>query len=315
MKYTVYDTASNALICSGLDARDTLTALLEHVGAKWFLHWKPRERATNREWHLVITSPDVLRDPRDILGAVISDTAETAMWQFGQVLIAARCWHPLDWLAGSVVVQPFAGYTVTPLPDPTKAPTVIPAITDPMDNPAFAALSPDTPLTPENTGLRLTETWAGAPGPRAISFKELLRRLAGDHPEEALSRAAPDMPGFEEPIVPGPAESDERGPWTVTIVMADRAFGGREEGGWYFDTFDPFDDCARERAVDCKADRLFWNLSDAIAYSAELDEKCKAWNVEERRPRKDSVASRGVYEAYVFDGYPARIPAERPIYE
>lgn len=121
--------------------------------------------------------------------------------------------------------------------------------------------------------------------------------------------------GFNEPVLGEAQYTGYPGPWTVTVVMADRSWGGREEGGWWFDTFDPFDGHARERAIDEKIDRLFWNMAEAIAYSLKVDEKCKEWNTEERRRRKDSVASIGVYEAYVYEGYPVRIPAEKPMYE
>lgn len=112
------------------------------------------------------------------------------------------------------------------------------------------------------------------------------------------------------------AEAHEfAGPWTVTVVMADRAYGGPEEGGWWFDTFDPLDSEAMELAAEWQATRVFWDLKEAVAYSNALDERCEERNREERRRSKGSVLSRGVYEAYCFDGYPERIPGARPRYE
>lgn len=131
----------------------------------------------------------------------------------------------------------------------------------------------------------------------------------------APDAAADCCAGFEEPVLDEIDPDCFPGPWTVTVVMADRAYGGREEGGWWFDTFDPFDQYARDRAIDHKIDRLFWGWADAVAYSLEVEDKCREWNAEERRRRKDSVASIGVYEAYVYSGYPVRIPAEKPMYE
>jgi hypothetical protein len=54
---------------------------------------------------------------------------------------------------------------------------------------------------------------------------------------------------------------------------------------------------------------------DGAAANAEADRLeaiCVAANADERRRSKDSVLSRGVYEAYVFDGWPTPLPQGRP---
>jgi hypothetical protein len=105
------------------------------------------------------------------------------------------------------------------------------------------------------------------------------------------------------------------GPWTVTIVLADLACGGPEEGGWYYQTFDPTAGDAVALDQEWQATRTFWDEREANAYCQELDDRCQRQNAEERRPEKSSVLSRGRYEAYCFDGFPQPLPIERPHYE
>lgn len=110
-------------------------------------------------------------------------------------------------------------------------------------------------------------------------------------------------------------DADFQGPWTVTVVMADLAYGGPEEGGWYYDTYDPFNADAAEFCAEVKGSRLFWDRSEAVAWLRELQQLCESENTASRRPPKHSVASRGVFEARVFSGWPRRIPEATPRYE
>ena len=109
-----------------------------------------------------------------------------------------------------------------------------------------------------------------------------------------------------------PLEMDWGGPWVVTVVMADRRYGGPEEGGWYYDTYDPTHPDAMELAKEHSAGTVHWDWPEANAAAERLEAICAAANAEERRRSKDSVLSRGVYEAYVFEGWPAPFPGTRP---
>ena len=106
-----------------------------------------------------------------------------------------------------------------------------------------------------------------------------------------------------------------RGPWTVTIVMADTECGGSEEGGWWYGTYDPTDSEAQELALQWQATRIFWDEREADAYRQELDNRCQEHNAATKRRSKFSVLSQGIFEAYCFEGYPRHMPERRPYYE
>lgn len=108
---------------------------------------------------------------------------------------------------------------------------------------------------------------------------------------------------------------DHLGPWVVTVAIANRAYGGPEEGGWWYDTFDPTDEAAQELAREHKIGGIFWEYQEAKAYADAIDVICAGANFEERRPSKQSMTSRGVYEACIFEGWPGFLPSRRPTYE
>ena len=98
--------------------------------------------------------------------------------------------------------------------------------------------------------------------------------------------------------------------YTVAIYMEDRAFGGHEEGGWYYEV--------AELVMEPRAAVLlrgFDNEADAFAYADTLnDTTIPQWN--EGRPEVSSVLSEGRYYAIVNEGMPAPYyPEERPHYE
>lgn len=96
-------------------------------------------------------------------------------------------------------------------------------------------------------------------------------------------------------------------PITVAIYLVDRAYGGPEEGGWYYTCGEP---CADQAAHV----RRFANEDAAAVYMALLnDTVCKEMN--QGRRSINSVLSQGEYQAHFSDGAPAAFPAERPHYE
>lgn len=108
--------------------------------------------------------------------------------------------------------------------------------------------------------------------------------------------------------------NEYEGPWTVCIVMHDRVYGGPEEGGWYYDTYDPFDHAAlelmKEHSLGCFTYSKT-NKNSAVWLMRKFADKA---NKEERRDA-NSVNSKGEYSVEVYEGYPKFLPEERPRYE
>lgn len=104
-------------------------------------------------------------------------------------------------------------------------------------------------------------------------------------------------------------ERQALGFYTVAIYLIDRAYGGPEEGGWYYDCGMP---CLEpEAALHMRA---FDRLSDAENYTAHLNlNVLPDWN--EGRRDIGSVLSEGVFEALWSEGFPQPFPASRPHYE
>jgi hypothetical protein len=103
--------------------------------------------------------------------------------------------------------------------------------------------------------------------------------------------------------------------WTVAIYLVDRAYGGPEEGGWWYY-------CGQR--VDEKLDvpELFdlpciCNDGDgAIAIARAANEILDRTLNTERRSDINSVLSEGRYTAEVYAGYPpAWYPEVKPHYE
>jgi hypothetical protein len=98
--------------------------------------------------------------------------------------------------------------------------------------------------------------------------------------------------------------------YTVAIYMEDRAFGGPEEGGWYYDTAEL---CMEPEAAQFL--RGFNNEEEATEYALELNaEVMPVWN--EGGADISSVLSEGRYAAIVSEGMPKpHYPEETPRYE
>lgn len=98
----------------------------------------------------------------------------------------------------------------------------------------------------------------------------------------------------------------------VTIYLDDRAFGGSEEGGWYYDCGEPqlipFEGISRHRSFDGDYAEI-----RARRYAASLKPLIKRLN--EGRHDKYSVLSRGEYAVHIEEEPPAPYPTVRPHYE
>lgn len=90
--------------------------------------------------------------------------------------------------------------------------------------------------------------------------------------------------------------------YTVAVLLEDRAFGGHEEGGWYYDYGYPCE-------VRIAPQRRFKTRAKAQGYLNRIAPVIERLN--EDRPSISSVLSEGRYRAYVFSskprGYPDRI--------
>jgi hypothetical protein len=95
--------------------------------------------------------------------------------------------------------------------------------------------------------------------------------------------------------------------YTVAIFLIDRAYGGSEEGGWYYECGEPQENMVQHF-------RGFIRKAWAEKYADFLNETvCKELNVG-RRPIS-SVLSQGLYQAQVCEGLPKAYPETRPHYE
>lgn len=97
--------------------------------------------------------------------------------------------------------------------------------------------------------------------------------------------------------------------YSVAVYLIDRAYGGPEEGGWWFDTGEPSD--APEHLI---FERYFKSLAAARKYADKLNEKHgAAWN-EGRNSDVGSVLSEGKFWAEVTEGRPESYPLSKPQY-
>ena len=94
--------------------------------------------------------------------------------------------------------------------------------------------------------------------------------------------------------------------YSVNLYLVDRAFGGREEGGWWYDYGHP---------VLHPLNRVFETYEEARRYQYECLVIQDQLN--EGLPSIDSVLSQGQYIVYVGEEneLPAPFPAVKPHYE
>lgn len=100
--------------------------------------------------------------------------------------------------------------------------------------------------------------------------------------------------------------------YTVAVYLADRAFGGREEGGWWYDTGELVTHAEGE---PLPVPVITKTIEEAKTASAAMQATLNA-TVNVGRRGKSSVLSQGVYEAQIHENHaPPFYPAVRPHYE
>jgi hypothetical protein len=93
--------------------------------------------------------------------------------------------------------------------------------------------------------------------------------------------------------------------YTVAVLLEDRAFGGHEEGGWYYDYGIPV-------SLSIAPQRRFKTYAKAQGYLNRLQPLIARIN--EGRYPVSSVLSDGIYRAYIFGGKPRGYPDYIPHY-
>ena len=101
----------------------------------------------------------------------------------------------------------------------------------------------------------------------------------------------------------------------VGVYLTDRAYGGPEEGGWWYDCGELVTDTNWYTEYKIPLPTTFTDRALALKFAREVDALLKAGPNVGRRD-KNSVLSQGVYETQVTEGrLPLHFPTERPHYE
>jgi hypothetical protein len=103
-------------------------------------------------------------------------------------------------------------------------------------------------------------------------------------------------------------EEDEEAPrfYSVAIYLVDKAWGGPEEGGWWYTFGIPSIEHVEQT-------RLFQKLEEAQEYQKTLGLLTSSLN--STRRSINSVLSEGEFQACLFPGNPEVFPKVRPHYE
>jgi hypothetical protein len=92
--------------------------------------------------------------------------------------------------------------------------------------------------------------------------------------------------------------------FSVHLFKLDRAFGGHEEGGWWFDYGEP---------EDHPLNKVFRTKAEALAYRDSIAGEADRMN--EGYPDIESVCCEGVFSFLINRGKAKPFPAVRPRYE
>jgi len=102
--------------------------------------------------------------------------------------------------------------------------------------------------------------------------------------------------------------------WTLAIYLVDKAYGGPEEGGWWYEH-----GTRQDHPLEGVAPMFVlkvWSNEEAADAACSYLQKLLNETVNVGRPEIDSVLSTGRYYAEVHNGHPpAYWPEKRPHYE
>jgi len=103
--------------------------------------------------------------------------------------------------------------------------------------------------------------------------------------------------------------------FTVAVYLVYRAYGGPEEGGWYYECGERVDRLDTPGNGNIAVPRIFTDREHATRHAITMNNQLAAL-VNEGRPELYSVLSDGRYSARVCDGYPEPgFPLVKPHYE
>jgi hypothetical protein len=103
--------------------------------------------------------------------------------------------------------------------------------------------------------------------------------------------------------------SEEKSFFCVAIYLHDKEFGGPEEGGWWYSTYEPVKSYAHMT-------RVYKTHNEAVLYQFKLKKEIILLGLNDDRRSVDSVLSDGEVVAYITENeYPCHLPKERPYYE
>jgi len=106
-----------------------------------------------------------------------------------------------------------------------------------------------------------------------------------------------------------PREGEPEPAWfSCAIVMHDKSYGGPEEGGWWYDTFEP------QMGPDVPMPAIFKTRAEAEHWCDEQTEWCVEQNQDRHSP--GSTISDGHYTTMIYEAeFPCHEPKEVPHYE
>jgi hypothetical protein len=130
-------------------------------------------------------------------------------------------------------------------------------------------------------------------------------------PPQGMTWADDAAPEDEEVEMPAPEF------YTVAVYEEDRAYGGPEEGGWWYDCGTRVDRPSECGMTGADFPRIFAHEDEASVYCRELNARLdNGINSDGSNRDLSSVACVGRYVAHVEEGYPAPgFPETRPHYE
>lgn len=104
---------------------------------------------------------------------------------------------------------------------------------------------------------------------------------------------------------------DEKGMYLVSVYETNRAYGGPEEGGWWYDTGVPSED-----PEALKYHKSFTSHAKALAYREKVLDDIRRLNEDQGRRSPSSVLCNGYFDVQIdCNTFPKPYPQEIPRYE